>query len=122
MSGSGGLRGHVDSILEDTLVDPRPALEPLVRPVLQQLQLSLDYLAQRHDVHVDKIFLMGLPSGAAYWSSFAQEVLGVPFIAPSVFEGLTLPKAAGNVLSDLTPATSQVFLMALGAARAAMEG
>ena len=47
----------VNSILEDTLIDPRPALEPLVRPVLQQLQLSLDYLAQRHDVHVDKVFI-----------------------------------------------------------------
>jgi len=121
-SGLGVTDELVDSILEDTLVDPRPALEPLVRPVLQQLQLSLDYLAQRHDVHVDKIFLMGLPSGAAYWSSFAQEVLGVPFIAPSVFEGLVLPKAAEGMPSDLTPATSQVFLMALGAARAAMEG
>ena len=121
-SGLGVTDDLVDSILEDTLVDPRPALEPLVRPVLQQLQLSLDYLAQRHDVHVDKIFLMGLPSGAAYWSSFAQEVLGVPFIAPNVFEGMALPKAAGAMPSDLTPAASQVFLMALGAARAAMEG
>jgi len=121
-SGLGVTDDLVDSILEDTLVDPRPALEPLVRPVLQQLQLSLDYLAQRHDVHVDKIFLMGLPSGAAYWSSFAQEVLGVPFIAPNVFEGLALPKAAEAMPPDLTPATSQVFLMALGAARAAMEG
>ena len=121
-SGLGVTDDLVDSILEDTLVDPRPALEPLVRPVLQQLQLSLDYLAQRHDVHVDKIFLMGLPSGAAYWSSFAQEVLGVPFIAPSVFEGLALPKAAEAMPSELSSADSQIFLMALGAARAAMEG
>ena len=64
-SGLGVTDDLVDSILEDTLIDPRPALEPLVRPVLQQLQLSLDYLAQRHDVHVDKVFLMGLPAGAS---------------------------------------------------------
>ena len=112
----------VDSILEDTLIDPRPALDPLVRPVLQQLQLSLDYLAQRHDVHVDKVFLMGLPAGASYWSSFAQETIGVPFVAPDVFAGLERPAKGGGVPADLTPAASQAFLIALGAARAAMEG
>lgn len=121
-SGLGVTDDLVDSILEDTLIDPRPALEPLVRPVLQQLQLSLDYLAQRHDVHVDKVFLMGLPAGASYWSSFAQETLGVPFISPGVFEGLQLPKSADAMPADLTPAASQVFMIALGAARAAMEG
>ena len=112
----------VDSILEDTLIDPRPALEPLVRPVLQQLQLSLDYLAQRHDLHVDKVFLMGLPAGAGYWSSFAQETIGVPFVAPDVFDGLGRPAKGGTFPADLTPPASQAFLLALGAARAAMEG
>ncbi len=110
----------VDSILEDTLIDPRPALEPLVRPVLQQLQLSLDYLAQRHDVHVEKMFLMGLPAGAMYWSQFAQETLGRAFVSPGTFEGLVLPTKAGAV-PDLKPNESQVFLSALGAAVAAME-
>ena len=121
-SGLGVTDDLVDSILEDTLIDPRSALEPLVRPVLQQLQLSLDYLAQRHDVHVDKVFLMGLPAGAGYWSVFAQEMLGVPFVSPGVFEGLGLPKSSGAMSADLSAAASQVFLMALGAARAAMEG
>lgn len=121
-SGLGVTDELVDSILEDTLIDPRPALEPLVRPVLQQLQLSLDYLAQRHDVHTDKVFLMGLPAGAGYWDSFAQEILGVSFVSPGVFEGLVLPKSAGAMPADLTPAASQAFLIALGAARAAMEG
>jgi hypothetical protein len=121
-SGLGVTDELVDSILEDTLIDPRPALEPLVKPVLQQLQLSLDYLAQRHDVHADKVFLMGLPAGAGYWNSFAQEMLGVSFVSPGVFEGLVLPKAADAMPADLTPAASQVFLIALGAARAALEG
>ena len=64
---------------------------------------------------------MGLPAGASYWSSFAQEMLGVPFVAPSVFDGLGLPKAADAMPADITPAASQTFLVALGAARAAME-
>jgi hypothetical protein len=110
----------VDSILEDTLIDPRPALEPLVRPVLQQLQLSIDYLAQRHDVHVDKMFLMGLPAGAMYWNQFAQETIGRPFVSPGVFEGIVPPKSAG-VVPDMKPNETQAFLAALGAALAAME-
>ena len=112
----------VNSILEDTLIDPRPALEPLVRPVLQQLQLSLDYLAQRHDVHVDRVFLMGLSAGAGYWSSFAEEMLGVPFVSPDAFAGFTQLAKGVQLPNDLTPGSSQAYLTALGAARAAMEG
>ena len=112
----------VDSILEDTLIDPRPALEPLVRPVLQQLQLSLDYLAQRYDVHVDKVFLMGLSAGASYWNSFAEETLGVPFVSPDAFAGFPQLAKGVQVPNDLTPGSSQAYLTALGAARAAMEG
>lgn len=112
----------VDEILEDTLIDPRPALEPLVRPVLRQLRLSLDYLAQRHDVHTDKVFLMGLPAGAMYWSQLAQESIGVEFISPGVFDGCRLSGKAGAVVEGLTARASQVFLSAFGAARAAMEG
>ncbi len=111
----------VETVLNDNLIDPRPALEPLVRPVLQQLQLSVDYLAQRHDVHVDHVFLMGLPAGAVYWSGFAQEAMGIPFISPNVFEGLPRSGRAGSVPDDMTDAASQVFAVALGAARAAME-
>ncbi len=112
----------VDSILEDTLIDPRQALEPLVRPVLQQLQLSLDYLAQRHDVHVDKVFLMGLSAGARYWSTFAEEMIGMPFVAPGAFEGFSHLAKGVQLPNDLTPGSSQAYLAALGAARAAMEG
>lgn len=111
----------VETVLNDNLIDPRPALEPLVRPVLQQLQLSVDYLAQRHDVHVDQVFLMGLPAGAGYWSGFAQEAMGIPFISPNVFEGLPRSGRSGSVPEDMTDAASQVFAVALGAARAAME-
>jgi len=112
----------VDSILEDTLINPQPALEPFVRPILLQLRLSLDYLAQRHDLHVDHVFLMGLPAGALYWSQFAQEMLGMPFIAPNVFDGLIRSTRANAIPDDLSPAASQAFLPALGAALAAMEG
>ena len=112
----------VETILDGTLIDPRAALEPLVRPVLQQLQLSLDYLAQRYDVHVERVFLMGLSAGARYWSSFAEETIGVPFVSPDAFAGFQQLAKGVQLPNDLTPGTSQAYLTALGAARAAMEG
>ena len=110
----------VDEILDDALIDPRSAMEPFVRPVLQQLEISLDYLQNRHNLRIDKVFIMGLPSGARYWSQMAEEALHMPLVAPSVFEGLALPPK-DRELAELTPSKSQAFLAALGAARAAME-
>jgi len=110
----------VDSVLDDTLIDPRSALEPFVRPVLQQVEISLDYLARRHSLKISKVFLLGLPSGAHYWSQLAQESLRLPFLSPSLFDGLSLPTKADRMPS-LTASQSQTFLAALGAARAAME-
>ena len=98
----------VDEILDDALIDPRSAMEPFVRPVLQQLE------------RIEKVFIMGLPSGARYWSQMAEEAIHMPLIAPNVFEGLTLPPK-DRELAELTPSKSQAFLAALGAARAAME-
>ena len=110
----------VDEILDDALIDPRSAMEPCVRPVLQQLEISLDYLQNRHNLRIDKVFIMGLPSGARYWSQMAEEAIHMPLVAPSVFEGLALPPK-DRELAELTPSKSQAFLAALGAARAAME-
>lgn len=110
----------VDEILDDAIIDPRSAMEPFVRPVLQQLEISLDYLQSRHNLRIGKVFVMGLPSGARYWSQMAEEALRMPLIAPSVFEGLVLPPK-DRELAELTPSKSQAFLAALGAARAAME-
>lgn len=111
----------VDEILDDAIVDPRSAMEPFVRPVLQQLEVSLQYLSSRLGMRVDKVFLMGLPSGARYWSQMSEDALQTPLVAPSVFEGLALPPKHA-ALAGLTPSQTQVFLPALGAARAAMEG
>ena len=110
----------VDEILDDALIDPRSAMEPFVRPVLQQVEISLDYLQNRHNLRIDKVFVMGLPSGARYWSQMAEETLHMPLVAPAVFEGLALPPK-DRELAELTPSKSQAFLAAFGAARAAME-
>ncbi len=112
----------VDAILDDVIVDPRSAMEPFVRPVLQQIEISRDYLSSRHEMRLDRVFLMGLTSGARYWSQMAEEALHLPLVTPSVFEGCTVAAKDATALQELTPGASQVFLAPFGAARAVMEG
>ncbi|MBR1922082.1 MAG: hypothetical protein IJ829_08840 [Kiritimatiellae bacterium] len=104
----------VDSVLNESLVDPRPALEPFVRPVLSQLELSLAYLASKHSLRFDHAFLMGLDAGSAHWSAYAEESLRLKLISPDPFDGLVRGKGAD------APGTSR-HLVALGAAIAGSE-
>ncbi len=80
----------------------------------------MDYLSRRHALKIDKAFLLGLPSGAQYWSKMSEEALKVPLVTPSAFAGMAMP-AKGNRVPEMDEAQSQVFLGAIGAAVAAME-
>ena len=104
----------VDSVLNESLIDPRPALEPFVRPILGQLSLSLDYLVGKHGLKFDHAFLMGIGAGAAHWSAYAEESLHLKLLSPDPFEGLVVDKGV-----DSGNASRQ--LVALGAAIAGME-
>ena len=104
----------IDSVLNESLIDPRPALEPFVRPILSQLSLSLDYLASKHGLKFDHAFLMGVGAGASHWSTYAEESLRLKLVSPNPFDGLVLDKGV-----DPSNATRQ--LVALGAAIAGME-
>lgn len=108
----------VDSVLNESLIDPTPVLEPFARPILQQLEISMDYLLRRHSLRISKVLLMGLPSGAQYWSNMSLEALKVPLITPSAFAGLGDLSKGRTQMDD---GQSQVFLGAIGAAIAAME-
>lgn len=113
----------VESVLDDSLVDPRSALEPLLGPVLDELELSRAYLADRHAVRPAKIILLGLPAGAAYWRRFALESHRLDLAAPGVFEGVEFPAKAkpGEIDAAAQGADATAFLPALGAALAAAE-
>ena len=104
----------VDSVLEDSLVDPRPALEPFIHPVLEQLELARAYLTGKHRIAADKVMLVGLPRGAEHWRHYAEEALKLQLVAPSPFAGIEIDK--GVKTDDPT-----AFLAALGAALAAAE-
>ena len=104
----------VNEALEESLVDPRPALEPFLHPVLDQLELARAYLADRHGITSDRILLLGLPHGGNHWNSIAKEALKVDLVSADPFEGLTLDKGVEvNAPTD--------YLIALGSALAASE-
>ncbi len=104
----------IDSALEEALIDLRPALEPFVHPVMEQLELARTYLAGKHGMINDSAILLGLPYGSSYWSRYAWEALGMTLAAPSPFEGIRLED---GVKAEFP----QDFLPALGAALAASE-
>jgi hypothetical protein len=104
----------VDSVLNESLIDPRPALEPFVRPILSQLSLSLDYLTSKHGLKFDHAFLMGVGAGTSHWSTYAEESLHLKLISPNPFEGLELEKGVDS-------GDASRHLVALGAAIAGAE-
>ncbi|MBO7720993.1 MAG: hypothetical protein J6T01_01150 [Kiritimatiellae bacterium] len=126
--GARGYRAMVDAVkktlgigddlvapaLEESLVDPRPALEPFLHPVMEQLELARAYLSGKHGVSADRVLLSGLPFGAAHWRRLAEETLHIQMAPVEPFGGITLDK---GVKVD-SPAD---YLVALGAALAAAE-
>ena len=104
----------VDSVLNESLIDPRPALEPFVRPILSQLSLALDYLTGKHGLKFDHAFLMGVDAGTSHWSRYAEESLHLALVSPNPFDGLVLDK---GVDAD----SASRHLIALGAAIAGAE-
>lgn len=104
----------VTSALEESLVDPRPALEPFLHPILDQLELARAYLAGKHDVKVDSILLCGLPCGATHWQRIAEESLRVQLVRVDPFAGIMLDKG-------VTVKSPHDYIIALGAALAAAE-
>ena len=104
----------INDVLEDSLVDPRPALEPFLHPVLQQLDLARAYLAGKHSLNADRVLLLGLPCGAGHWQHMAEESLKMHLISAKPFDGLALGKG-------VDAAIGHICLVALGAAIAAAE-
>jgi len=112
-----------ESVLDDTLVDPIPMIEPVLRPLLRQIEISVDYLARRRDCPVENFFICGLPTGFRYWASLFNRMLGrTPTLCrpPESFSG-----SPSAVLPDTHPlasdGTGQLFMAAIGAAFAVLD-
>ena len=104
----------VDSVLEDTLIDPRNAIEPVVGPILNELDLSRAYLSGKHGMSIGRVMLVGLPAGGRHVAALAHDAFKMDVFQPGVFDGLQQPPK-GEIAGDCA------FLPALGAALAASE-
>ena len=104
----------VASVLEDTLIDPRGALEPFLNPILNELELSRAYLAGKHGMNIARVMMLGLPQGSGHVCAFARDSFRIEMFQPGVFDGLQ-PPPKGEIAADWA------FLPALGAALAASE-
>lgn len=107
-----------DSILGDTLIDPTPMIEPLLKSLFRQIEISYDYLTRRRNCQTDNFFICGLPFSATYWSALFSRMLNLTLKTFHPFEGLD--KAVRASVCDL-PANEPFLMTALGAARAVLE-
>lgn len=123
MRGLGVEEALVESVLDDTLIDPRSVLEPFLHPVFDELELARAYLADRHALTTSQILLAGLPAGAGYWQKCAQESHQLDLHPLAPFEGIEVSAHFKSSLKEmLTQAQQGIrFLPALGAALAAAE-
>ena len=101
----------VESVLDDTLIDPLPVLEPLLKPLIEELAISRDYLVSKLGITPENVLAVGLPAGVKYFSALAEEQAHLKVIAPPVFGGLHLATEVE---------TPEVFRGALGAALAVL--
>jgi len=110
----------VESVLNDTLIDPTPALEPALEPILRELAVSRDYLAGKLETQPKAVLVLGLKAGGGYWKNLVRARLGLALVEPPVFAGLDCPE---KTLGDpaFKGSAGHVFLGALGAALAFMR-
>ncbi len=109
-----------DSVLQDTFIDPIPMIEPVLKALFRQVEISSDYLLRRRNCQTQNFFVCGLPSGAKYWSTIFSRMMNQPLAVFHPFDGLVKPQRPSQVPANI--ADVEPYLMtALGAARAVLE-
>lgn len=109
----------IDGVLDDTLIDPRPVLEPIITPIIDELAVSRDYLLDKLGVELKNAMIFGLPAGIKYWNAIAEDRAHLPLAEAQAFAGID--RADKLYLGDgveIDGATANLFLGALGAALA----
>lgn len=109
-----------DSVLQDTFIDPTPMIEPVLKALFRQVEISSDYLLRRRNCATQNFFVCGLPSGVKYWTSIFGRMMNQPLTLFHPFDGLVKPQKPTQMPANI--AEAEPYLMtALGAARAVLE-
>jgi len=109
-----------DSILEDTFIDSTPMIEPVLRTLYRQVEMSYDYLARRRNCQTQNFLICGLSSGLKYWTSIFNHTMNRTLAPFQPFDGIDVAPRATILVEDLTAATP-LLMTALGAAQAVVE-
>ncbi|HNX36111.1 MAG TPA: hypothetical protein PKM57_15910 [Kiritimatiellia bacterium] len=112
--------GLADAVLEDTLIDPTPIIEPVLRPLFRQVEISADYLLRRRNCPVKHFFVCGLTAGSRYWSAIFAHMMSQPLTPCLPLDGIRVTAPASCLPKDLN-AAAPLLMTAIGAARAVLE-
>ena len=109
----------IAGVLEDTLIDPRPVLEPVLAPIIDELAVSRDYLVGKLGIEPKTALVFGLPAGIKYWNEIAEERVRLSLAAAEPFAGIErADKIHVGEGAALEGPSANCFLGALGAALA----
>lgn len=110
----------VQQLLEEDAMDASPYFEPILKPLIRQIEIMNDYLSRRRNAPASNFFISGSLIGRRYWNSIFQKMIGKELIYCRPFEGIPLAKDA-VVMPDKLDDVESLFSSAIGAALAVME-
>lgn len=111
-----------DTVLEDTLIDPLPIIEPVLRPLFRQVEISSDYLLRRRNCPVEHFFVCGLTAGGRYWTKVFAHMMNQSLTFCSPLDGIQTPPQTPGLPKDKDlNAVAPLLMTAVGAARAVLE-
>ncbi len=112
--------GLADAVLEDTLIDPTPVIEPVLRPLYRQIEISADYLLRRRKCQVEHFFVSGLTVGSACWAKLFSRMMKQSMVFCSPLDGIGRTGQTARLPEDVAK-RAPLLMSALGAARAVLE-
>lgn len=110
----------VQQLLEEDAMDASPYFEPLLKPLLRQVEIMNDYLSRRRNAPASNFFISGSLIGGRYWNAIFKKMIGKELTYCPPFEGIPLAKDA-VVMPEKLANVEALFANAAGAALAVME-
>jgi Tfp pilus assembly PilM family ATPase len=110
----------VQQLLEEDAMDASPYFEPILKPLIRQVEIMNDYLSRRRNAPASNFFISGALLGPRYWNAIFSKMIGKELTYCRPFEGLPLAKDA-VVMPEKLADVESLFACAAGAALALME-
>lgn len=110
----------VQQLLEEDAMDASPYFEPILKPLIRQVEIMNDYLSRRRNAPASNFFISGALFGPRYWNAIFSKMIGKELTYCRPFEGIPLAKDA-VVMPEKLADVESLFACAAGAALALME-